>query len=251
MTYDARFTAVPEGWEVMSDAQYEDAAKVTHAALEHPEAVNRVASYYSRERNFAGATFLTVGPVDPHHFTTGDLLALTLLQVQASPVAVRRLTEPSRTGEDLERMLSDEHLPVNSDLALAEAAVLERMAVFHEAVKQALSTTESANANPWVTASKLTARKRPDLFPVRDSVVCDYLGLSKGRKHNYEVDWQVFRRLLQDDGIRGRLDQVLDEAARRPGVDIGLPNRRLRHLDAVLWMHARHGAETGDTGAAG
>jgi len=95
----------------------------------------------------------------------------------------------------------------------------------------------------------LTARKRPDLFPVRDSVVCGYLGLDKGRKQNYEVDWQVFRRLLQDDGVRSQLDAVVDEAARRPGVDVGFVNGRLRHLDVVLWMHARRGAEVGEPGA--
>ena len=235
----------------MSDELYEHAHEATWAALRHERVVDRVAGYYAREGDFAGATVLTVGPVDPHHVTTGDLLALTLLQVQASPAVVRRLTEPSRTRAELERMLSDEHLPANTDLALADNATLLDMAAFHEGVKRALSATESSTANPWVTAAKLTARKRPDLFPVRDSVVSRVLGLDQGRKQNYQVDWQVFRRLLQDDGVRGRLDQVVDEAARRPGVDIGLPNRRLRHLDVVLWMHARRGAEAGDTGAAG
>lgn len=251
MTYDPRFTAVPDGWEVMSEELYRRAHETTWAALHHEQVVDRVARYYSRKGDFAGATFLTVGPVDPHHWTTGDLLALTLLDVQASPAVVRRLTEPSPTGEELERMLADNCLPVDSDLALAEAALLERMATFHEAVRRALSPTESANSNPWVTASKLTARKRPDLFPVRDSVVCGYLGLDTGRKQNYQVDWQVFRRLLQDDGVRAQLDQVVDEAARRPGVDVGSPNRRLRHLDVVLWMHARRGAGVGDPETAG
>jgi hypothetical protein len=92
-----------------------------------------------------------------------------------------------------------------------------------------------------VTTSKLTARKRPDLFPVRDSVVSKYLGLS-GRSQNFEVNWQVYRRLLQDDAIRSRLDQLVDEAADRDGVDVGSPLRRLRHLDVVLWMHACRGA---------
>ena len=248
MTYDQRFTAVPDGWEEMSEALFQHAYEATWAALRHERVVERVAAYYSRERDFAGATFLAVGPVEPHRFTTGDLLALTMLQVQASPAVVRRLTEPSRTRAVLERMLSHEHLPADSDLALADTATLVDMAALHGAVKQALSATESPDANPWVTASKLTARKRPDLFPVRDSVVSGHLGLNTGGKQNYEVDWQVFRRLLQDDGIRAGLDQVVDEAARRPGVVVGSPNRRLRHLDVVLWMHARELAKAARKG---
>ena len=65
------------------------------------------------------------------------------------------------------------------------------MAELHHALKRALSPPEVTKPNPWVTDSKLCARKRPDLFPVRDSVVCAYLGLIDP-KGNYEVDWQVF-----------------------------------------------------------
>jgi hypothetical protein len=130
---------------------------------------------------------------------------------------------------------------VDADLALADAETLQAMEDFHLALKQAISPTESPTANPWVTASKLSARKRPDLFPVRDSVVCRALGLQE-RKQNYQVDWLVYRSLMQDDQIRFRLDQVIDEAARHPGVDVGRRMSRLRHLDVVLWMHHRKGA---------
>ncbi len=135
-------------------------------------------------------------------------------------------------------MLAGHHLSLDANLSLADAASLEAMAAFHRALKPALSATESATANPCVTVSKLSARKRPDLFPVRDSVVCALLGIGK----NYEVDWQVYRRLLQDDDIRRSLDQIVDNAAAIPGVDVGSPTARLRHLDVVLWMHARRGA---------
>jgi hypothetical protein len=242
LTYDERFTSIPEGWEALTEQAYEAARVATMEALHHDTAVDRHARYYAREGDFAGTTFLTIGPCDPYRFTSGDLLALTLLQVQVSPAVVRRLTEPSRTGERLMAMLQGQHLTVNADLTLADEATMQAMADFHVAVKPALSAGEAASANPWVTASKLTARKRPDLFPVRDSVVCELLGLS-GRKQNYEVDWQVYRRLLQDDVIRNRLDQVVDDAAAREGVDVGSPMRRLRHLDVVLWMHARRGAD--------
>ena len=84
---------------------------------------------------------------------------------------------------------------------------------------------------------------------MRDNVVCKYLGLIDP-KGNYEVDWQVFRHVIQDNAIRRRLDEIVDEAAQRPGVDVGHPNRRLRHLDVVLWMHARRSASK-EAGASG
>ena len=55
-----------------------------------------------------------------------------------------------------------------------------------------------------MTASKLCARKRPDLFPVRDKEVCDYLGLTQLR--NYQADWQVFRSLIGDPDITAAID---------------------------------------------
>jgi hypothetical protein len=237
MNYDPRFTTVPQGWEPLTEKTYASAREATWQALHDERVVDRLVRYYDRAGDFAGATFLTVGPVDQLRFTSGDLLALTLLQVLASPAVVRRLTEPSRTRGELERLLAEARLPVNADLALADDGTLLDMATFHDALKQALSATESPTANPWVTASKLSARKRPDLFPVRDSVVSQLLWIGQ----NYEVDWQVYRRLLQDLEIRSRLDQVVDEATRRAGVEVGSPNNRLRHLDVVLWMHARQG----------
>lgn len=236
---DERFTTTPAGWATIPDGVYQTAHAATWDALSHVRAVGRMADYYSPERDFAGSTFLSVGPYEANRFTSGDLLSLTLLQVQVSPAVVRRLLEPSLTGERLRAMLSSEHLTEDADLAMADGETMLAMANFYVALKQALSASEAAHANPWVTASKLTARKRPDLFPVRDSVTSRLLGMGK----NYEVDWQVYRRLLQDDGIRNQLDQIIDEAASRPGVSIGSPMRRLRHLDVVLWMHARRGAE--------
>jgi Family of unknown function (DUF6308) len=96
--------------------------------------------------------------------------------------------------------------------------------------------TTIRRVNPWVTASKLCARKRPDLFPVRDNVVCGYLGIL--RAGGYQVDWQVFRHLIQSREVVSRLDELVSEAQADPDVNVGSVNNRLRHLDVVLWMHA-------------
>ena len=166
-------------------------------------------------------------------------LSITLLSVQAEPQAVRRLLEMTAANREVRQLLTEEHLPLDADLACADVETLTAMSSVHQAVKRALSLDHVKAPNSWVTASKLCARKRPDLFPVRDSVVCGLLGLS-GTRHNYEVDWQVFRYIIQNGEVRTRLDAVIDEVQTRDGVNVGHVNRRLRHLDVALWMHARH-----------
>jgi hypothetical protein len=111
------------------------------------------------------------------------------------------------------------------------------MAELYDAVKRALSADTVKNPNAWVTASKLCARKRPDLFPVRDKGVCDHLGLTQFR--NYQVDWQVFRSLIGDTDIIAAIDMMgtaiaADAAGRRLQVD----HSRLRLLDAAVWTYA-------------
>lgn len=235
---NGRFTSAPSGWSATTEAQLERAMDRVWEALNDEAAVGRLESYYRRDGNYAGATFIDLDPVDPYSFTPADLLSLNLLSVAAQPVAVRRLLEPSRQRGHLLRLLSEENLPLDADLAMADTDQLLAMAELHRALKNALSPADVKNPNPWVTASKLCARKRPDLFPVRDNVVCKYLGLIDP-KGDYQVDWQVFRHVIQNNAIRRRLDDLVDEASQRPGVDVGHPNRRLRHLDVVLWMHAR------------
>ena len=231
---DQRFTAIPEqDWEAADEAITRHAFTVVDDALEDPAAVKYLHWYYDPGGNYAGSTFLDLDPVSPWNITSADLLALTLLSVQAPPYSVRRLLEPSPDRSQVLRLLAEDRLPLDADLAMADADTLLAMADLHEALKSCLSPAHVRSKNPWVTASKLCARKRPDLFPVRDSVVCGVLGLG----HNYQVDWQVFRRLIQDDSVRTRLDARVDAAA-AGGADIGHPNRRLRHLDALLWMRA-------------
>jgi hypothetical protein len=228
------FSAVPSKWATADDYS-PIALRRTWAALNHPDVVERLATYYKVAGDFAGATFLELDPVNPYAVNGADLAALTLLKVEASPAAVRRLLSPSaRLGP----LLAQDKLPLDADLQFAGAETLQAMEDLYLAIKPLLSQADVKNPNAWVTASKLCARKRPDLFPVRDNVVCKYLGLIDPQG-NYEVDWQVFRHVIQDNDIRRRLDQVVDEASQRPGVDVGHLNRRLRHLDVVLWMHAR------------
>lgn len=92
--------------------------------------------------------------------------------------------------------------------------------------------------DPWVTAGKLCARKRPRLFPVRDALVCGALGLSRYR--SYQIDWQVYRAAMRDPQILAALYAVRDEAAATP--DVHLDDVPLRWLDVILWMQAKDAA---------
>ncbi len=234
----SEFGDVPEGWP--SADRYVVGAKGRVAeALDHPDAVSRLVRYYSLDGNYAGRTFLSLGPIDPYSFTPGDLLAITTLSVEAPPAAIRRFLDEGTTRNHLNGLLSEHVLPLDSNLAVASAELLQAMENLYAEVKPALSKSGSNRKNRWVTASKLCARKRPDLFPVRDSVVCNFLGLTSA--NNYQVDWQVFRQLIQSTDVTTRVDELVDAAAKVPGVDVGHPNNRLRHLDVLLWMHATAG----------
>jgi hypothetical protein len=230
----AHGATIPEGWSPVGPPVVDNALAAVETALGSSGVVDNLVAYYSREGNYAGASFLELDPVSPWDLNSSDLLALTLLSVQAPPYSVRRLLEPSPERNRVLRLLSEDSLPLDADLATAGAETLEAMSALHEAIKACLSPVHVKVKNSWVTASKLCARKRADLFPVRDNVVCAYLGLGT----SYQIDWQVFRAIIQEHDIRQGIDEIVDAATDR-GAAIGHPNRRLRHLDAILWMHAR------------
>jgi len=93
------------------------------------------------------------------------------------------------------------------------------------------------NPNAWVSASKLCARKRPDLFPVRDRLVCDHLGLIAFK--NYQVDWPVFRSLINDQEIIANIDATIKATKQTAAGPVQLDRSRLRLLDAAIWTYAK------------
>lgn len=225
---------VPNGWS-RPDPDLITAAKVKALlALERTgtnPAPERLAWFYDTNGNYAGSSFASLQPSDPWDLTATDLYATTLLNVRIGPRATRRIAEEGATRTDLLKKLGK--VP-EIDLAAAGNPELSAMASFYEALKQALSAKTVKRPNSWVTASKLCARKRPELFPVRDKKVCDYLGLS--RHANYQVDWQVFRSLITDQEIGTALSGLAD-AAHAPGRHIRLDSSLLRLLDAAIWTY--------------
>ena len=69
-----------------------------------------------------------------------------------------------------------QHLPVTMPLPEATPAHLSHMLGMYNAIRTMLPPLgENPETNQWVLSSKICARKRPLLFPVRDSQVCTYL----------------------------------------------------------------------------
>lgn len=207
-------------------------AKSQALAALHPERSGwRLCRYYSAEGDYAGASFATIGPNDPAVIGADDLFAVTLLSVSVPAGAARLLTEIGETGQAVNEGLAA--LPTASLQDVDEDGLYD-MEVFYRHVKKALAKAGAENSNPWVTASKLCARKRPDLFPVRDNVVCELLGLLP--KGDYQVDWQVFRHLMRDSDVLDAIAFAGDAATQAAdGVELTLDQEPLRILDAALW----------------
>ena len=108
-------------------AHFERAHTATMIALTGQRSRDRFTDYYRWEGDYAGVTFLDVGPVDHFAITSGDLLALSTLNVSAPAYAVRQLLGPTRTQEAISRCLVDDELHIDADLRFAGAAMLAAM----------------------------------------------------------------------------------------------------------------------------
>jgi Family of unknown function (DUF6308) len=228
---------IPDGWQLPPPCLLADTKHRVLEAMrtEGPHAAqHRLVRFYDTDGDYAGASFAQLGPIDRLDITPTDVLATTLLSVRIGPGATRRLLSGGSIRDNLLEKLRN--IP-DCDLLMAKGPALTAMAELYEAVKRALSADTVRKPNAWVTASKICARKRPDLFPVRDRDVCNYLGLTKFK--NYQVDWQVFRSLIGDPDIIAAIDVVSEETTTAAaGRRLQLDQSRLRLLDAALWTYA-------------
>lgn len=193
-----------------------------------------LAMYYDPDGDYAGPIFDDRAHVATDEFTPADLLAITAMQVQASPRALGRFLK-----RDAHRRQLRDALVAAPDAPLweAPAVLLDAAADLYALVKRQFS-----DGNMWVTASKLCARKRPQLIPVRDSVLVADLGLPN---RDYRSDWLIMGAVMDDPDIRTGLRQCA-EAADPDGRTIltGVPDLRL--LDAALWMRWSRGGRARD-----
>lgn len=231
------FLEMPGGWETPSDDEFDAAKQRTLSALAHP----KLSNYYDRTKNYAGTSFWAMGDNPSHDLVPADLLAVTLMSVEVMPHGVRAMLNDGPMRERSIALLAK--VPSERTLENATADDLVAAFDFHRAVKLAIANPGAASSNPWVTASKLTARKRPLLIPVRDNVVGGVLG--KRAVKYAGVYWQLMRALLIDPEIKQAMMAARDRVTSQLGDDVQShfdQEPDLRLLDAALWISAVHAA---------
>lgn len=236
---------VPNGWprpDDFDDGVVARALEITGEALSDGTvrpATDRLAAYYDPARKYSGVTFLELPPVEPDMVTAADLHALTVLNAPVDALTTRRLLADEQAPAAIEEALG--RLDPGADLAHADRSTLEAMDALWHLIYRACSDPWARTSNPWVTAAKLCARKRPHLFPIRDSVVCEGLGLygtPLRPQGDRRIDWQVFAALIADSDVYGRVAELTGHVEARGVRCDGVP---LRVLDVALWTWLRAG----------
>lgn len=186
--------------------------------------VQLLRTYFDPEAKFSGAAFDTfAGGGDAiarrHTFTTDDLVATTLLDVDVPGHAALAILD-GRTSE-FSGLLTQ--IPVDVELWDAPSDVSDDSS----AAAELWRCLKALPGVGWVTASKLMARKRPRLLPVYDSVVKAAL------QPDERSFWLPLRLELQDGTLVERLRYVREDA----GLSERIP--LLRVLDVAIWMRNR------------
>ena len=146
---------------------------------------------------------------DSHWFTTEDVLALCLLDIRPRPGAVRRLM-----SGDMDRCLID---------LTTERTIWQMTDKDHAAMTNAWDDLRTLDNFGRTAVSKLLARKRPGLVPIRDSVIERVLGIGD------RPWWGPLGGVLQDKALRDSIDHLWT------GPDEDRPTT-LRLLDVAAWM---------------
>ena len=113
----------------------------------------------------------------------------------------------------------------------------------YNAIRTGVPGLGSGPTNQWVLSSKVCARKRPELFPVRDAKVCGYLannptlGKKVGQLGAFQRDLPVFAYLSTHTSVLEWITAARNQVTEQhPTCTVDTVD--LRILDVVLWMQA-------------
>ena len=248
---DGREFELPSGWTRLDDGLRQQALTRAMEAFGGPSAVSnsqipvavsdRVAAFYDPDSNYSGALFEMVEPNETWSVEAADLWAVSTLSMKVPPLTGRRLLTPGPSRSNVARYLH--LLPPTLPITELTPRVLETMWDLYDCFRSIMASAEQTS-NWWVFAAKLSARKRPLLFPVRDSLVCGYLSQWRplgGRSAQLgwmSQDMQVFAYLMTSPTLRQALTDLREELS-RSRVAAHLDWSDLRLLDAVLWTAAK------------
>lgn len=246
---DGRTYQLPEAWRPLDPAVLKIALGRTLGALNTevtnlPPAVDRLRVYYDKTRNYAGSLLSTIEPNPEDEITSGDLFAVTTLSMTIPALAARRLLDPDdETRQTIQRLLRE--IPFGLSITSLDSAdpqtkiAAAEMWHLYDEIRTLLSADQKIS-NRWVFASKLCARKRPYLFPVRDNKVCEFLAERQLRTgagmSQFDNDIQVFGYLMSHQQV---LDEIVSIRATLESEGVQLDNADLRLLDVALWTAAQ------------
>jgi Family of unknown function (DUF6308) len=241
---DGRSYQLPTGWPQAIQEVLDTSVNQALVALRAPQCADRIRGYYNREGDFSGTTFLDVQPNDPFDITAADLWAVATLNV---PVLARHGRLLLDANDARTRILRQLELLDSIDLPIADleqgkngsTTTLDHMWNLHHAFRSLLSSDDKESIR-WVFAAKMCARKRPRLFPVRDQLVCRWLGGGRplrtgdGWPGDFSIDIQVYAYLMTHEGVRSEIARIHDQIN-----EVRLDEEDLRLLDVALWRHAK------------
>ncbi|HEX2050901.1 MAG TPA: DUF6308 family protein [Actinomycetota bacterium] len=181
--------------------------------LADEHAVERVERYLDPREPFAAFSFDTAGENPHNELTNDDVLALNFLSAPIGPMTYRCLMElRPRIASCLHKLSPQLHLWQLQSQAYEDANALWKLLMDVRNIGH-------------VRASKLMARKRPNLMPILDKNVSAFFD---GRTSSF---WEPLGKTLQDAELRARIEIRL----RPPGVDTSELSL-LRILDIAIWM---------------
>lgn len=187
-----------------------------------PALASAVRLFYQDEETFAGPTFLNLPSRDPDRIEPNDLLAVTLTGEIYPPKAVRNLLDGD-AGRDAKRWLRD-----MGSQPLWERDI-EAMHSSSDPVYCLWYTLLALDRVGPTKASKLMARKRPDVVPMYDSVV-------EERIATVDDYWYVFHIFMSDEDRRKAVAHLRGQAEVS---EVPL----LRVLDTAVWILYSGGEE--------
>lgn len=164
-----------------------------------------------------------VGKTDPNRITTADVVAInTTMRARSPHTAWERLTSQLEPQPWLQAIPIDASLFGLDDPSWAE---------LRASVEAALEVSVGPYRNLSV-ATKVLHLKRPNLFPVLDSLVLQQLG-GMGPKPMRAMDHLRSQGLANLDALAGI--QAALERLRMPDTGEPIIRSRVRILDALLW----------------
>lgn len=156
-------------------------------------------------------TFATVGDNDPWSIGPADLFAVSLLDVTYGPDAVRSLLDDPSRWTALLALVPGPLVPL-----------WELDDTGHTAGNVLWKAARGLSGVGPTKASKLLARKRHALIPIRDGIIDQYLPRGDNEF------WTLLRSAMQDSGRRAAIDEL--------GAGLDPRPTTLRLIDVAIWM---------------